>query len=334
MATNFFVKIRLFVFVLIVLVVVAAGMQIKAVYADDQQPFAGQGTKEDPYRIAEPEDLIKLSSLVNGGNEFENKYFLQTAPLNFEMIENFKSIGTFGGTYFFKGIYDGNGQKISNISIISNEVDYNVAIWGYLCGAVINLAVDNATVEGECVAVIASHGNENAKILNCVVTNSTVIGNARAGIIADNLGGGEISSCASVNNADLPLCSYNANMLTYCAAPNIVGGSIPGSLVKNYYTSDIQQMCDYLNSNLKYVTVMYKGFSLCKWEISDGQINLISDRVDYSYKNSVSFLFVGPDSYKVYWVSVVIVVLVGIIVFVTLYFYKNKKKQSYMSKLT
>lgn len=113
--------------------------------------FTGEGTAEDPYRIESVTDLLRLSEQVNSDtlvaddgthtHSFIGKYFLQTADLDLAEY-SLSPIGGKDGFYRFAGIYDGNGKKIRNLSLIVPD--------GYcgLFGAIDTLGVvKNVTLE-------------------------------------------------------------------------------------------------------------------------------------------------------------------------------------------
>ena len=75
---------------------------------------AGDGSQDAPYEITTPAELAYLAKEVNGGNEYQGKFFslknnLDLANLNWTPIGN--------GTYSFNGTIEGNGKTISNMKI-------------------------------------------------------------------------------------------------------------------------------------------------------------------------------------------------------------------------
>ncbi len=79
--------------------------------------LVGEGTAENPYRIASAEDLAFLAKDVDGGNSYEGKYVIQTADIDLGNKE-WNPIGTKGKP--FSGVYDGKGFKITNMYISAN----------------------------------------------------------------------------------------------------------------------------------------------------------------------------------------------------------------------
>lgn len=53
--------------------------------------FNGSGTSDDPYKIENIEDLLKLSENVNSGITYSNQYFELTNKLDFQSDESYKN---------------------------------------------------------------------------------------------------------------------------------------------------------------------------------------------------------------------------------------------------
>ena len=120
----------------------------KASYGDDTgygsgdtSVFAGgSGTKEDPYRIADKDQLVYLSSSVNADESWKGIYFKQTADIDLSGID-FKPIGSVifaevngqkkqVGAYPFCGNYDGGNYTISGLTMGSAENPTDRAMTG------------------------------------------------------------------------------------------------------------------------------------------------------------------------------------------------------------
>ena len=103
--------------------------------------FLGSGTENDPFLIQSPEDLNQLRIEVNGGNSFEDQFFLITDDLDFEGFDddgdasngNFTPIGTADTP--FKGSLDGGGHTISNLKM--SQPNQNLALFAYKTGGII-----------------------------------------------------------------------------------------------------------------------------------------------------------------------------------------------------
>jgi len=94
------------------------------------QYSGGSGTADDPYQIATAEDLM----LLGDSPEDYDKHFILTADIDLDPIlpgrkvfrkaviapDTDPSIGGFRGTYF-TGVFDGNGQTISHLTIVGKS---------------------------------------------------------------------------------------------------------------------------------------------------------------------------------------------------------------------
>ena len=77
----------------------------------------GDGTKDDPYKIATAAQLKKLADDVNGGNAYSGKYFELTEPIDLGGSEDnqWTPIGPNSSSKPFSGIFDGGGNKVSGL---------------------------------------------------------------------------------------------------------------------------------------------------------------------------------------------------------------------------
>ena len=115
----------------------------------------GEGTQDDPYRIRHANDLAFLAKSVNEGNAYEGKYFVQTAdidlggkewtPIGFQDINDAKTDGKAAAP--FSGVYNGNGYKITGLSI-TEETTNHLGVFGYVMSGAVEAGIANLTVEG------------------------------------------------------------------------------------------------------------------------------------------------------------------------------------------
>ena len=196
----------------------------------DQADFflAGKGTLEEPYLIQSVDDLEWLSIQVNDGTEFEGVYFRQENDLDFSDYGNWVPIGAYGSGYYFRGIYDGQGHSIQNITIDGYELPgsessrANVGLFGVLVGTVCNLRIESGTITGFCIGSIASHGTDEAVIANCY-NQASLDATNRCGGIADNFAKGKIIACANAGTLTCEsgatiggISSYSAGIIYAC----------------------------------------------------------------------------------------------------------------------
>lgn len=169
----------------------------------------GSGTKEDPYLIADAENLLWLQKQIPRGDivndqhadvlagkytaKFAGMYFLQTQDIdlngkNFASIgyyfANAKRMGAFGGTYDGQGFAIRNGKITSQNTGHGLNVNWGHGLFGMIHGATIkNIVLDNVQVEGHGVtgaivgrAAATADDKEKGETLN-VIENCVVNAN-------------------------------------------------------------------------------------------------------------------------------------------------------------
>lgn len=245
--------------------------------------FEGEGSQNNPYLIQSVDDLLLLQKNVSKGNDYANKYFKMTNDIDCSSVNNWTPIGEFDSGFYFKGILDGNGYKISNIKCISEN---NVGLFGQLGGIVCNLGIVDSFFEGSCVGTISSHAvDNNATIINCYSYNNTVNG-MRAGGIADNFVGNIINcinDSASTGSEIAGAVSYtNGSVINvYSSIDNINSNSLDyGNKAVIYLTSEklnsnivIEKMNEYVNKNKIYD----QKVKLIKWSIDENGRLIVSN---------------------------------------------------------
>lgn len=205
--------------------------------------FEGKGTRSFPYKINSVEDLEQFRDLVNNGEGFSHIYFEQTTDLDLSNVENWVSIGVYGGNRYFHGIYNGAGHTISNLVSINEG---NTGLFGMLCGEVWNLGIESGYINGLHVGSITSHGSDSAAIINCY-NKAMVHGVYRAGGIADNLGEGRIEHCWNLGEVSADsgmnygISSYSA-AINNCYCINLTPAPQPGCLVDNTITFTAEEL--------------------------------------------------------------------------------------------
>ena len=121
-----------------------------------QMQLEGEGTEQSPFLIASVDDFKKFMQTPVAA------VFKQTVDLDLTGVT-----GTAGSLISsFSGTYDGDGHKISNLSLSSNS---NAALFGNLTGTVRNVTMDQTcSFSGtERVASVAVFLSENGKIEGC-----------------------------------------------------------------------------------------------------------------------------------------------------------------------
>lgn len=174
----------------------------------------GTGTVDDPFQIANVDDLKALRAAVAAGHGASSNY-VQTADIDMSSAGPFAGIGTYNanptsGTPF-KGTYNGQGHKILNVDL--SQRNYGGVFNQVNGGTIQNLTVSNITCStfssGEWGGAIVGNAGNGATLRNLVAEGS--FGTAAipathnvAGIVVRTSAGGTgtlIDSCT--NNAAL-----------------------------------------------------------------------------------------------------------------------------------
>ena len=187
----------------------------------------GKGTEANPYRIASKQDLLDLSEYVASSDaekeHFKTDYYRQMADIDFDGA-TLNSIGnTNAEPYsYFKGSYDGNGFKVSNIAISNPTTNKAVGFFGYLAEAahVDGLKLENVTVSASTWNVGSVVGciqpSSTVLVENCVVTGGAVSSNNT------DIGG----ICGKQMAGTIRGCSYSGTVTETASAKHRVGGIV------------------------------------------------------------------------------------------------------------
>lgn len=159
----------------------------------------GSGTEQDPYQIANGEQLAYLSASVAAGNDYAGTWFVQTRELDMGLVP-FTPIGS--NTAQFKGNYI--GSTITNLSIVS-ESDY-IGLFGYLGeGALVRGVIVSGCVQGKrCVGGIVGY-LKSATVENCasyaaVRGSSTYVGGICGQMNGNSTAKSQITRCFNAGN--------------------------------------------------------------------------------------------------------------------------------------
>jgi hypothetical protein len=163
--------------------------------------------------------IIKISTAEQFNairNQLDGHYVLE-ADINLSSYTNFASIGRFEPVsdqdsedpkleLAFTGVFDGNGHKISNVTI-SAPTQAGVGLFGCVAGedgVVKNLVVENVTVTGYMlVGGVIGYGASTTAVEDITLRGAnTITGTVMAGGI---VGGGfcEIKNCRAIANVTL-----------------------------------------------------------------------------------------------------------------------------------
>ncbi len=184
-------------------------------------PMNGDGSLENPYEIANLENLRWLSENDTvWGDSLNIKYFEQVVDIDasdtytwndgagFQPIGYTKSIAGSSELErkYFYGAYNGNNHKILNLYMNTSQTNYeNTGIFGLIENASIsNLIIEDATIGGNSVVGSLVGSGGNSIIEKCSIS-SLISGNELLGGLAGILANSHISqvSAYSILNAQV-----------------------------------------------------------------------------------------------------------------------------------
>lgn len=141
--------------------------------------WAGAGTLTNPYQISDTSGLRQLSNGVKGGNQYSNTYFILTNNIDMSGVTNFIPIGgwnsngtSYSGSNYFNGNFNGNGNIISNLSILKDSTNTNnqyIGLFGNIgsTGTIKNIGVKNLIIRGYQYIGGLCGMNSGGLITNC-----------------------------------------------------------------------------------------------------------------------------------------------------------------------
>ena len=200
------------------------------------------GTENRPYTIDDAKDLKNLADSVNGGNDFKNCYFRLQKDIDLTGVD-WEPVGL-GENTVFEGVFDGNGNKITGLSIkCDSEWDY-AGLFG-ACGS--NSVIKNLTVEadmdlnsdGGIGYAGAVAGYTAGAIENCDATaeintvNASADGIFAVGAVAGYVDGGSIKD------------STGRGCITTADSENVLKGTFAGGIAGYVKGVDIAECENY-----------------------------------------------------------------------------------------
>ncbi|MBN1788706.1 MAG: hypothetical protein JW806_09995, partial [Sedimentisphaerales bacterium] len=221
-------------------VAIAAGGYHNLALRSSQKYSGGTGEPNDPYQIADVNDLLQLAADTN---DYDKCFILvndiDLAGYTFDKAViapdvNDVNIGFQGDC--FRGTFDGNGYVISNLIIDANGNDY-VGLFGRtIAGCQIkNLDIRDANITGKNYVGSLAGENYGGSITNCYssgVVKGTVyyaggmIGYTRSGV-ANCYSKATVSGASGVGG----LIGYGGNITDCYATGTVSGASGVGGLI-------------------------------------------------------------------------------------------------------
>jgi len=235
MLKNPNITVRTIVWLLTVTVlfgVMSVFQPIVANAADDPKAWYDEDPAQMEFFIKTAEELAYFAELVNNapdssGSIFNGKTITLTSDIDLVDIPNWMPIGTYSSIAAdrraFKGIFDGDGYAISNLTI--NSSGDNQGLFGNLNGSAKNLALVNINVLGSnYVGGVTGRVVSPATISNIYVTGTIIStgSNGYAGGISGNYG--------NIDN-----CYTDVNITAAQRAGGIAGQIGTSNIVANCY---------------------------------------------------------------------------------------------------
>ena len=173
----------------------------------------GDGSEEDPYQIATPQQLALLAHITND-SVVEPAYYILTddiclyndtiqwTPIGFEI---------YGQAYWkpFSGVFDGNGHSVYNMIIDHPDNTHPAGLFGYARNATIkNLQIDCSNIKnnnylaGLVVARASNTNIENCKTLYSSIAYCQNAGGLVGGIHVFNYDSIYFKNCVNEANLD------------------------------------------------------------------------------------------------------------------------------------
>ena len=231
--------------------------------------LAGSGTEDNPYLIANKEDLIYFRDHVNAGKTKFNApgvWIALGADIDLAGI-NWVGIGSVTADHGFMGNFDGNGFKVKNLTITNPALDSDGYAYAGLFAVtegkdknnqnvIKNLTIENVTIDttGHIVSAAIAYPYytivENVKVCGdisikggdytagalaytrrCVdVKDISVVGNAGSTITGNKTVGGVISDIQMNGGLTANYSNFNASGLTITGDMHV--GGISGIISK------------------------------------------------------------------------------------------------------
>jgi hypothetical protein len=206
----------------------AKGSTVNIVISLGLKYSGGSGTAQNPYQIANPNDLLALAAAPAD----YNKCFILTADIDLDpnlpgrQVFTTAIIGT--ENFYFTGTFDGSGHKITHL-IINGGYNNYLGLFGYVGfgGLVNNLGLENCSVSGYYY-VGGLAGYNDGSITSCYSTGNISGDTFTGGLCGVNEQG--ITDCYSTSNIIAHgydtggLCGYNSGNITECYSTGSVTG--------------------------------------------------------------------------------------------------------------
>ena len=161
------------------------------------------------FEISSVDELKGLANLVNGNDletsgvsgrvDFSGKTITLKAGIELNLNdEEWAPIGLKASTPF-RGVFDGNGNKITGLKINNNDPKAPVGFFGYIHNAFVkNLKIEGGSVTGGMNSGSITGESQTSTIENC--SSSAVVSGLQAGGIVGYVSGSSILACYATGN--------------------------------------------------------------------------------------------------------------------------------------
>jgi uncharacterized repeat protein (TIGR02543 family) len=162
-----------------------------------QQPFSGgNGTEQDPYRIATPSDLILMRDYCGSANTDKHFRLVNDITITTAWATPIGNGNTSDNNNSkFTGYFHGGGHKISELKINNRDIDY-VGLFGYNEGTIDSLFIEGTTIKGGQYAG-GLVGRNDGTIIACHVKLNVEASSASSDAFAGGLAGYNAGSIRS-----------------------------------------------------------------------------------------------------------------------------------------
>lgn len=201
----------------------------------------GSGTEQDPYVIADADDLKLLREKVNGGNACQGEYYVLANSIDLSAETNWMPIGNgarndSGHTgNAFKGTFDGRNNTITGLTIqqdATRTVDNAYGLFGVLDGGTVK------DVKFEQVKINVTGGECVGGAVGLMVNNATV-----SGLTMGEAGGSTITAVRGLGGivGRMTISGVIENCANYAAISGS-GANVGGIVGAAYYTAEGAEM--------------------------------------------------------------------------------------------
>lgn len=201
-------------------------------------------TSGQTYSISSKEELIKLAEKVNSSESTSGVTFVLASDIDLSSIDNWTLIGKYSAE--FKGVFDGNGHVIKNLTIKNSSLDY-AGLFGRISGGSIkNVGIEDCEITANFYAGGLAGYTSSFVIINSYVTGNVysnrsiggLVGRASSTLISYSYTNGKTSGMLEVGG--LVGYALSSSLITNSYAnENVNGKSASGGLVGFAYSSSI-----------------------------------------------------------------------------------------------